>query len=109
MKTKEQLNNKYKLIPIDGKAIKSATDKINDGNIPYIVSAFIGEIGLSIGQVKVDDKSNEITAIPDLLDLLEIEGATITIDAIGTQEQIVNKIVEKKGHYVLKSKKIKKN
>lgn len=90
-----------KNISIDGKAIKSATDKINNGNIPYIVSAFIGEIGLSIGQVKVDDKSNEITAIPDLLDLLDIEGATITIDAIGTQENIINKIVEKKGHYVL--------
>ena len=96
--TKELVKNKIgKNISIDGKAIKSATDKINNGNIPYIVSAFIGEIGLSIGQVKVDDKSNEITAIPDLLDLLEIEGATITIDAIGTQEEIVNK----KGHYVL--------
>ena len=90
-----------KKISIDGKAIKSATDKINNGNIPYIVSAFIGEIGLSIGEVKVDDKSNEITAIPELLDLLDIEGATITIDAIGTQEDIVNKIVNKGGHYVL--------
>jgi predicted transposase YbfD/YdcC len=90
-----------KNISIDGKAVKSATDKINNGNIPYIVSAFIGEIGLSIGQVKVDDKSNEITAIPDLLDLLEIDGAIITIDAIGTQEEIVNKIVSKKAHYVL--------
>jgi len=90
-----------KKISIDGKTIKSATDKINNGNIPYIVSAFIGEIGLSIGQVKVDDKSNEITAIPDLLDLLDIEEAIITIDAIGTQEDIVNKIVEKNGHYVL--------
>ena len=79
---------KGKNISIDGKAVKSATDKINGGNIPYIVSAFIGEIGLSIGQLKVDDKSNEITAIPELLDLLEIEGATITIDAIGTQETI---------------------
>jgi len=95
---------KGKNISIDGKAVRSATDKINGGNIPYIVSAFIGEIGLSIGQVKVDDKSNEITAIPELLDLLEIEGATITIDAIGTQEVIVNKIVSKKGHYVLKVK-----
>lgn len=93
-----------KNISIDGKAIKSATDKINNGNIPYIVSAFIGEIGISIGQVKVEDKSNEITAIPDLLDLIDIEGATITIDAIGTQEDIVNKIVDKKGHYVLKVK-----
>lgn len=100
--TKDILENKIgKNISIDGKAIKSATDKINNGNIPYIVSAFIGEIGLSIGQVKVDDKSNEITAIPDLLDLLDIEGATITIDAIGTQEEIVNKIIDKKAHYVL--------
>ena len=94
-----------KKISIDGKAIKSATDKINNGNIPYIVSAFIGEIGLSIGQVKVDDKSNEITAIPDLLDLLDIEGATITIDAIGTQEEIINKIVDKGAHFVLAVKK----
>ena len=100
--TKDILEKKTgKKISIDGKAIKSATDKINNGNIPYIVSAFIGEIRLSIGEVKVDDKSNEITAIPDLLDLLDIEGATITIDAIGTQEDIVNKIVDKGGHYVL--------
>ena len=100
--TKDILEKKTgKKISIDGKAIKSATDKINNGNIPYIVSAFIGEIGLSIGEVKVDDKSNEITVIPELLDLLDIEGATITIDAIGTQEDIVNKIVNKGGHYVL--------
>ena len=100
--TKDILEKKTgKKISIDGKAIKSATDKINNGNIPYIVSASIGEIGLSIGEVKVDDKSNEITAIPELLDLLDIEGATITIDAIGTQEDIVNKIVNKGGHYVL--------
>lgn len=100
--TKDILEKKTgKKISIDGKAIKSATDKINNGNIPYIVSAFIGEIGLSIGEVKVDDKSNEITAIPELLDLLDIEGATITIDAIGTQEDILNKIVNKGGHYVL--------
>ena len=100
--TKEILEEKIgKKISIDGKAIKSATDKINNGNIPYIVSAFIGEIGLSIGQVKVNDKSNEITAIPDLLDLLDIKDAIITIDAIGTQENIINKIVNKKGHYVL--------
>ena len=100
--TKDILEKKTgKKISIDGKAIKSATDKINNGNIPYIVSAFIGEIGLSMGEVKVDDKSNEITAIPELLDLLDIEGATITIDAIGTQEDVVNKIVNKGGHYVL--------
>ena len=94
-----------KKISIDGKAVRSATDKINNGNIPYIVSAFIGELGLLIGQVKVDDKSNEITAIPELLDLIDIEGTTITIDAIGTQYEIANKIVSKGGHYALKAKK----
>ena len=72
-KKNEQLNNKYKLIPIDGKAIKSATDKMNGGNTPYIVSAFLQDLGISIAGVKVDDKSNEITAIPDLLDLINIE------------------------------------
>lgn len=98
-------NTKHKVIPIDGKAIKSATDKVNNGNIPYIVSAFSQEFGLSIGQVKVDDKSNEITAIPDLLDLIDIEDCIITIDAIGTQKTIVNKIVnEKNAHYCLSVK-----
>lgn len=97
-------NKTGKKISIDGKAVRSATNKIQGGNIPYIVSAFLGDIGISIGQVKVDDKSNEITAIPDLLDLIDITGATITIDSIGVQEKIVNKIVEKGGHYVLKVK-----
>lgn len=104
--TKDLVQKKAgKKISIDGKAVRSATDKINNGNIPYIVSAFIGELGLSIGQVKVDDKSNEITAIPDLLDLIDIEGAIITIDAIGTQYEIAEKIVSKGGHYALKVKK----
>ena len=87
-------NKTGKKISIDGKAVRNATDKVNGGNIPYIVSAFLGDIGISIGQVKVDDKSNEITAIPELLDLIDIQDATITIDAIGTQEDIVNKIVD---------------
>ena len=107
--TKEIVKDRTgKIINIDGKAVKSACDKINGGNVAYIVSAFLGEIGLSIGQVKVEDKSNEITAIPELLDLLEIKGATITIDAIGTQEKIVKKIVKKGGHYVLPVKKNQK-
>ena len=97
-------NKTGKKISIDGKAVRNATDKIHGGNTPYIVSAFLGDIGISIGQVKVDDKSNEITAIPDLLDLINIKDATITIDAIGIQEDIVNKIVGKDGHYVLKVK-----
>ena len=101
---KEIVGQKGTYLAIDGKAIKSARNKINGGNTPYIVSAFLCDIGISIGQVKVDDKSNEITAIPELLDLIDIKGKIITIDAIGTQEDIANKIVDKKGFYVLKVK-----
>lgn len=99
-----KVNKDGKHIAIDGKAVKSATDKANNGNIPYIVSAFLTDIGISIGQCKVDDKSNEITAIPDLLNLITIEDATITIDAIGTQTKIVDTIISKKGHYCLSVK-----
>ena len=93
-------------LSIDGKAVKNACDKINGGNTPYIVSAFLSDIGISVGQVKVDDKSNEITAIPELIKLLDIEGKIITIDAIGTQEEICNLITskDKKGDYILKVK-----
>ena len=79
---------------IDGKAIRWATEKCTNGNIPYIVSAYLADLGISIGQVKVEDKPNEITAIPELLDLLDIDGCVITIDAIGTQTKIMDKIFE---------------
>ena len=103
---KQIINNNGLHLSIDGKAVKSARDKINGGNTPHIVSAFLSDIGISIGQVKVDDKSNEITAIPELIQLLDIEGKIITIDAIGTQEDICNLITskEKKGDYILKVK-----
>jgi len=93
------------IISIDGKAVRSARDKINGGNTPFILSAFLSEIGISIGQVSVDKKSNEIKAIPDLLKLLDIRGCYITIDAMGTQEAITRDIVKGGGHYVLKVKK----
>ena len=92
------------VINIDGKAVRDARDKINGGNIPYIVSAFLSDVGVSIGQVKVEDKSNEYTAIPELLDLMEIKGCTITIDAAGTYIPIAAKIVSKGGDFVLKAK-----
>ena len=104
---KEIVGENEDLIAIDGKAIKSATQKVNNGNILYIISAFLTDIGISIGQIKIEDKSNEITTIPDLLDLIDIKNKVVTIDAIGTQEKIVNKIVENKGNYVLKNKGIK--
>ena len=89
-------DNKGRFLSIDDKTIKSATDKVNGGNTPYIVSAFLNEIGISISQVKVNDKSNEITAIPELLNLIDISGLFVTIDAIGTQTNIANKIINKK-------------
>lgn len=90
-----------KQIIIDGKAIRGATEKCTNGNIPYIVSAYLADVGISIGQVKVDDKSNEITAIPELLEILDIDGCIITIDAIGTQTEIMDKIIQKGGNFVL--------
>lgn len=91
---------------IDGKAIKNARDSINGGNTLYVVSAFLSDIGISVVQVKVDDKSNEITAIPELINLLDIQGKIITIDAIGTQKNICNLITsnDKKGNFILKVK-----
>ena len=88
-------------IIIDGKAIRAAAEKSRNGNTPYIVSAYLADLGISIGQKKIADKTNEITEIPKLLKLLDIEGCIITIDAIGTQEKIMNQIKEQKGEFVL--------
>lgn len=95
------VSSSNKVIAIDGKAVKSAAEK---GNIPYIVSAYLIDIGLSFCQVKTDSKSNEITAIPELIEILDIKDSIISIDAIGTQKNIVSKIVQKEGHYCLNLK-----
>jgi len=87
-----------KLFHIDGKTQKGNTDKHQKPN--HIVSA-VNEKGFSIGEELVDDKSNEITVIPELLDNLNLKGAIVTIDAMGTQRNIVAKICEKKADYVL--------
>jgi predicted transposase YbfD/YdcC len=92
------------IINIDGKAVREAQDKINGGNIPYIVSAFLGDVGISIGQVKVEEKSSEYTAIPELLEIIDIKGCTKTIDAAGTYPDIAKKILSKKADFVLKAK-----
>jgi len=87
------------MVAIDGKALRRA---LNEGaSIPYIVSAWASENGLVLGQVKVDEKSNEITAIPELLRALELEGCTVTIDAMGCQKEIAANIIEEHAHYVL--------
>ncbi len=82
------------LISIDGKTIRRSYDKADNKAAIHIVSAFASEARMVLGQVKVDDKSNEITAIPALLDLLAVKGAIITIDSMGCQKEIVTKIQE---------------
>lgn len=89
---------------IDGKTVRRSGDKKNKKSAIHLVSAWLINKGLSLGQVKVDDKSNEITAIPELLDKLDIKRAIISIDAMGTQKDIAQKITEKGGDYVLSLK-----
>ena len=87
------------VVAIDGKTLRRSGGKAGKGAI-HMVSAFAAGQRLVLGQVKVAEKSNEIVAIPKLLDLLEIEGAIITIDAMGCQRAIARKIVEKKADYI---------
>jgi predicted transposase YbfD/YdcC len=93
-----------KQIILDGKKLKgvSPTQKGNAGC--YILNAWVGENRICVGQKKVEDKSNEITAIPSVIESLDIEDAVVTIDAIGTQIEIAKQIREKKGHYLLSVK-----
>lgn len=93
-------SNIPKLIAIDGKTLRRSFDKTNNKSAIHMISAFASNSRLVLGQKKVDQKTNEITAIPQLLDLLLIKGAIITIDAMGCQKEIAKKIIEKKAHYI---------
>jgi predicted transposase YbfD/YdcC len=88
-------------VSIDGKAQRGTAKKGEPHSFVHIVSAWATTHNLTLGQLKVDGKSNEITAIPQLLDMIDVEGATITIDAMGCQTAIAEKIVDKGGDYVL--------
>ncbi len=89
------------VIAIDGKTVRRSGQK-KDSKAPiHMVSAFAARQRLVLGQVKVSEKSNEIVAIPKLLDMISIEGAIVTIDAMGCQRDIAKKIIEKKADYVL--------
>lgn len=89
------------IIAIDGKTLRRSHDKNMGQEALHMLSAWASQNGLVIGQRKVDDQSNEITAIPQLLDMLEVAGCIVTIDAIGCQTEIAEKIVEKQADYVL--------
>lgn len=91
------LNNE--VVAIDGKALRRA---LNEGeSLPYIVSAWASANALVLGQVKVNEKSNEITAIPELLRVLKLKGAIVTLDAMGCQKEIAADIIEQQADYVL--------
>lgn len=76
------------IIPIDGKTIRGSYDRNQSQLALHVISAWSSEQRLVLGQLKVEDKSNEITAIPALLELLDITDSIITIDAMGTQTEI---------------------
>jgi predicted transposase YbfD/YdcC len=90
-----------KHIAIDGKTLCGSFDKAAGKNPLHLVSAWASEARMTLGQVATDLKSNEITAIPLLLELLDLRGTTVTIDAMGCQKEIASKIVEKEGDYLL--------
>lgn len=89
------------VVAIDGKTARRSHERAAGKGPLHMVSAWAAENRLVLGQVKSEEKSNEITAIPKLLEVLELKGCIVTVDAIGTQKNIANAIVEKKADYVL--------
>jgi len=94
-----QLDLADKIIAVDGKTSRRSFDE--DNKAMHMVSAFASELNIVLGQVKTADKSNEIKAIPELLELLDISGAIITIDAMGCQTKIAAKVISEGADYVI--------
>ena len=92
---------KGQIVPIDGKTLRRSHDKTTGKEAIHMVSAWALENQLVLGQVKVDEKSNEITAIPQLLGALAISGCIVTIDALGCQKEIARQIIDQGADYVL--------
>jgi predicted transposase YbfD/YdcC len=89
------------VVAIDGKALRRSLDRRSGKHPLHLVSAWAAETGLVLGQVATDVKSNEITAIPQLVEMLDLKGSTVTIDAMGCQKEIAGKITAKQADYVL--------
>jgi predicted transposase YbfD/YdcC len=94
-------DTKGKLIAIDGKTARRSFDRANEKSALHLVSAWVRDNQLVLGQLATEEKSNEITAIPVLLGMLDVRGATVTIDAMGAQKEIAKTIVEKEADYIL--------
>ena len=97
------------VVAIDGKTIRRSHDSRKGKHAVHLVSAWASEMGISLGQVKVDDKSNEITAIPELLKLLQLNGCLVTIDAMGCQKEIARAVLDQGADYLLALKDNQKN
>lgn len=95
---------KGQIVAIDGKTVRRSHDKLLGKNAIHMVSAWASTNGIVLGQRKVDDKSNEITAIPELLRVLDVSGCIVTIDAMGCQKKIAQTILDEKADYVLSVK-----
>ncbi|OHB63446.1 MAG: hypothetical protein A2Y76_13510 [Planctomycetes bacterium RBG_13_60_9] len=93
-----------KHIAIDGKTLRHSFDSASGKAAIHMINAYVHENHAVFGQLKVDDKTNEITAIPSLLEMLQLQDATVTIDAMGCQRDIAQKIIDRGGHYVLSLK-----
>ena len=89
------------VVAIDGKTSRRSLDKAGSKAAIHMISAWSSELNLTLAQRQVDGKSNEITAIPELLELLTLKGAIVTIDAMGCQRDIAAKIISKQANYVL--------
>lgn len=89
------------VIAVDGKTLRRSHDQANGKAAIHLVSAWAEQNRIVLGQVKVDEKSNEITAIPELLRVVDVHGCIVTIDAMGCQHEIANLVVEKGGEYLL--------
>ena len=92
------------VVAIDGKTVRRSRDDAKGNRPAHVVSAWACEASLVLGQLKVDEKTNEIKAIPELLDILCLKGCVVTIDAMGTQKKITEKIINKKADYILQVK-----
>ncbi|WDP87753.1 MAG: ISAs1 family transposase [Desulfobacter sp.] len=92
---------KGQVIAIDGKTLRRSHDTSNDKKAIHMISAWASSNKVVLGQLKTEEKSNEITAIPNLLKLLDISGCIITIDAMGTQKKIAETRINKGCDYVL--------
>ena len=95
---------KGEVIAIDGKTLRGSGNRRQGQRPLHLVSAWASERGLMLGQIQTEEKSNEITAIPQLLKMLDLKGSTVTLDAMGCQTSIAQGIIDKEANYVLNLK-----